>query len=173
MWADRLGALATASGASTPQPGSRPYSPAPPRRTPSNLSPYITSQRPGHSPRASTLSLVSNDSNSSLLASSRRANGSGLKQSTSASDDTEALEALARLLGDDGRGPKSPAIAAPNSITEADLALDHEFGGLSLRDLAHEDDQSQAPGAAGPQTAEECTMAMTPFTSLFTHNCGA
>ena len=95
MWLDRL------SGHSTPSatpPASRPYSPAPPRR-PSHLAPSSAAQRPGFSPRSSSLSLVSNDSTTSLLASSKRVNGSALKQSVTTGDAPDPTKVLRRLIG--------------------------------------------------------------------------
>jgi len=164
MWLDRLASQSTPSGSSTPQLASRSYSPLP-RRSSSTLSPYVTSQRPGHSPRGSTLSLVSNDSTASLLASSKRTNGSGLRQSTSFGE-SDSMQILERLLGTtsankpSGQGPSS---AVSNSITHTDLALEFSFGGRSLQDLATEDDKAPGTGRGAdihrPQTVEECTCA--------------
>lgn len=135
MWLDRLaaGGQASAPGPSTPQPSSRPYSPLP-RRTSSALSPYVTSQRAGQSPRSSSLSLVSNDSTSSLLLS-RKPNGSGLKQSSTigpASDSREVLEALLASSA----SPEPPLENQKIFINEDDIDFDAEFGGLSLKELA-------------------------------------
>ncbi|CAM1511137.1 Fc.00g086500.m01.CDS01 [Cosmosporella sp. VM-42] len=140
MWLDRLaGGPPSASGPSTPQPGSRPYSPVP-RRTSSSLSPYVTSQRPGHSPRGSTLSLVSNDSTSSLLSSSRKPNGSGLKQTSTIDAGPDSLEVLGKLLATISDDDAPPAKRKP-LITQEDLDFDADFGGLSLKELA----ASEAP----------------------------
>lgn len=157
MWLDRL---ASSSGASTPQPASRPYSPAPRRSVSNNLSPYVTSQRPGHSPRASSLSLVSNDSSTSLLSASRKPNGSSLRQtSTAPADGPDPFELLDKLLsttfGKDGNSK-----TAGSAITEADINWKAEFGGLSLKELASSSDtESKAITTRRPQTIEEC-MAM-------------
>lgn len=161
MWLDRLAAQATGSGSSTPQqPGSRPYSPLP-RRTSSNLSPYVTSQRAGHSPRSSSLSLVSNDSSTSLLASSKRPNGSSLRQTSTIPSVSDSLETLEKLLKpqDETESDLAKYNARTTSIVEADLTLDVDFRGLSLKELA----ASQPPDAAvsvrrQPQAVEECTL---------------
>ncbi|RDA91041.1 hypothetical protein CP533_2550 [Ophiocordyceps camponoti-saundersi (nom. inval.)] len=152
MWLDRLaGAPNSASGSSTP--ASRSYSPLP-RRTSHTLSPYVTSQRAGHSPRSSSLSLVSNESSASLLSSSKRPNGSGLRQISSVSDATadgpNPLYALEKLLGaasDDG-----PAIL----LTEQDVDFEPDFGGLSLKALVAESDERR------PLATDECTSAPSP-----------
>lgn len=158
MWLDRLAAQSNASPSPSPsQPASRPYSPLP-RRSTSSAGPYITSHRPAVSNRGSTLSLVSNDSTNSLLPSSRKANGSGLKQSQTAYEGPDPVDILGRVLGtstsesadDDGLVP---------SITVQDLELDSDFGGLSLRAFAEAEPltvnhvNAQPPR---PQTIEEC-----------------
>lgn len=146
MWLDRLaGVPAGNSGPSTPQGGSRPYTPVP-RRTSSSLSPYVTSQRPGHSPRASQLSLVSNDSTSSLLTSSRKPNGSGLKQSSTVDTGRDSLEVLEKLLANIS-SRDSPSTNNNGLIELEDLEFDADFGGLSLKELA----AGEAPESLGPR----------------------
>lgn len=151
MWLDRLaGGPATSPGPSTPQAGGRPY----PKRTSSTLSPYITSQRPGLSPRGSSLSLASNDSSSSLLSSARRPNGSGLRQASTietGSDSLEVLETLLAGFSDDRDQPQKKAV-----INQDDLNYEVDFGGLSLKELA----ASQPPdttiyNSRKPKTTEE------------------
>ena len=146
MWLDRLGQ----TGASSPQSNSSRAASPLPKRSAGARGPYVTSQRAA---RGSSLSLVSNDSSSSLLASSRRPNGSTLKQSSTAGDDgAEALQLLDRILGDspgDATSPERP-------ITEEDLGLEFDFGGLSLRELAQPDAFEGTPSAHRPQTVEEC-----------------
>ncbi|KAG6041668.1 hypothetical protein E4U41_002942 [Claviceps citrina] len=170
MWLDRLaGGPSSASGQSTPLPGSRSYSPLP-RRTSSTLSPYVTSQRPGHSPRNSSLSLVSNDSPHSLLAQSRRTNGSAFRQSASTPNVNDSLETLGRILtsskkagANDGEGQKTIS----SSITEADLELDVDFGGLSLKEFALSqvpDDIESSPPQG--QFVEDYPKERTAFESL-------
>ncbi len=136
MWLDRLGQ----SGAGSPQNSSRSGTPLPQRPGGAGRAPYMTSQRPA---RGSNLSLVSNDSTTSLLAS-RRQNGSSLRQSTSASvlvdnkaQDAAALALLGKLIGvtaADAPAQEGPEVAAV--ITNADLEFEFDFGGLSLRELA-------------------------------------
>lgn len=154
MWLDRLaGGPANPSGTSTPQPGSRSYSPLP-RRTSSNLSPYVTSQR-GQSPRGSTLSLVSNDSSSSLLSSSRRPNGSGLRQTSTIDQGPNSLELLGKILQAFPAGDEKPSFQ--DVIREDDLDLDPNFGGLSLKELAQLEEGEDANGVAPrSQSIEEC-----------------
>jgi vacuolar protein sorting-associated protein 52 len=146
MWLDRLaGVPERASGPSTPQGGSRPFTPVP-RRTSSNLSPYTTSQRPGHSPRVSQLSLVSNDSASSLLSASRKPNGSGLKQSSTVDPSRDSLEVLEKLLANIS-SRDTPSTNKSGPIELEDLEFDCDFGGLSLKELAAE----EAPESLGPR----------------------
>ncbi|KAK1472999.1 Vps52/Sac2 family protein [Colletotrichum lupini] len=157
MWLDRLAAQSNSSPSAS-QPGSRPYSPLP-RRTSS--SPYVTSQRPGITPRGSQLSLVSNDSSNSFLAS-RRVNGSGLKQSQTTYDGPDSVEILGQILD---TAPASEA--ATITISENDLELDFSFEGLSLRELASSDeiDRSDADSYRR-QTAEEFEASKAQFEDL-------
>ncbi|KAI8656655.1 hypothetical protein LRP88_11964 [Fusarium phalaenopsidis] len=154
MWLDRLaGGPASSPGPSTPQPGNRAYSPLP-RRTSSSLSPYVTSQRGGVSPRGSSLSLVSNDSSSSLLSSSRRTNSSNLRQTSTIETGPDSLEVLETLLA--GFSTDSDSATKQKTISQDDIDFEADFGGLSLKELA----ASQAPEPATfntrkPQTAEE------------------
>ncbi|KAK3987802.1 Sac2 family-domain-containing protein [Cladorrhinum sp. PSN332] len=159
MWLDRF---AGQHAGGVPPPSNARSSPLP-RRTSSGISPYITSQRPGVSPRGSSLSLVSNDSSaSSLLASSKRANGSALKQSTTVDDAPDPEEILARILGplpDDGRDTSLDEDDSVK-ITEEDLALDFDFGGLSLRELAEGDvTELEAVETYRLQTVEDCMFS--------------
>ncbi|KAG5987060.1 hypothetical protein E4U54_005154 [Claviceps lovelessii] len=170
MWLDRLaGGPSSASGQSTPQSGSRSYSPLP-RRTTSALSPYVTSQRPGNSPRDSSISLVSNDSSNSLLSQSRRTNGSALRQSVTIPNLDDSLEILSRILtspkeaGVDGEASQK---ARASSITETDLELEVDFGGLSLQELASSQAPDDIDSAPRPeQNAEDYEKEQTTFESL-------
>ncbi|KAL6858487.1 Sac2 family domain-containing protein [Trichoderma novae-zelandiae] len=164
MWLDRLAATqASASGPSTPQLTSRHNSPLP-RRTSSNLSPYITSQRQGPSPRGSTLSLVSGDSTASLLASSRKPNGSEARQNPTAQalDPVDVLEKL--LAADSEVVGKTQSRAS--LITQDDLALDFDFGGLSLQELATRDVGQDATSLRRPQSASEYEEDKARFDAL-------
>jgi vacuolar protein sorting-associated protein 52 len=156
MWLDRLAGQTNPSPSSS-QPGSRPYSPLP-RRTSSSLSPYITSQKSGHTPRGSSISLVSNDSNTSLLAGSRKVNGSGLKQSQTVDSGPDSLEILEKLLGTKVTKTHSSSSAAL-AITADDLELDFDFSGLTLQELAnHQTLGKRGPKGYKSQTIEDCTV---------------
>ncbi|KAL3428381.1 vps52 sac2 family protein [Phlyctema vagabunda] len=132
MWLDRLSGQSTPSA--SPPPHSRSYSPA--GRRPSHLAPTTAAQRPGFTPRSSSLSLVSNDSTTSLLASSRKTNGSTLKQSTTIADPPNPLEVLEKLLGSEhvGEVTRKDNGVGRNFDVEAEL----DFGGLSLYELLAE-----------------------------------
>ena len=132
MWLDRLSGLSTPSPA--PPSTSRAYSPAPPQR-PSHLVPTSAPQRPIFSPRSSSLSVHSNDSTTSLLASSKRINGSSLKQSVTATDAPDPLKVLERLLGGDANGQVSGSQVEGKETTELELEGELDFGGLSLREI--------------------------------------
>ncbi|KAK2011212.1 Vps52/Sac2 family protein [Colletotrichum eremochloae] len=161
MWLDRLAAQSNPSPSSS-QPGSRAYSPLP-RRTSST--PYVTSQRSGLTPRGSQLSLISNDSSSSLLAS-RRVNGSGLKQSQTTYDGPDSVEILGQIL-DTTSITDSAASNTTGVITQKDFELDFDFDGLSLRELASSNkaDTDEADNYRR-QTAEEFETSKVQFEDL-------
>ncbi|KAK3905451.1 Sac2 family-domain-containing protein [Staphylotrichum tortipilum] len=165
------------ANSSTAQSRSQSQSPLP-RRTSSARGPYLTSQRPGISPRGSSLSLASSDSSSSLLVASKRTNGSALKQSTTVGDSPDPEAVLARILGP---LPDAPAAAADGGadavgedqedrtrrITEDDLDLEYDFGGLSLRELAGAAGPDRAaPDAYRPQTVEDFERDKAKFEEL-------
>ncbi|KAK4450698.1 Sac2 family-domain-containing protein [Podospora aff. communis PSN243] len=171
MWLDRRPGSLPGSGAGTPgsQSSSRPISPLP-RRTSSSRSPYLTSQRPGGSAsggaRGSALSLVSNDSSSSLLAVSKRANGSTLKHSTTVEDAPDPEVVLAGILGPSPSATASRDVRA-RPITEEDFDFDFDFGGLGLRELANDDAQQEGGGAAyRPQSTEDYKRDKAKFEDL-------
>ncbi|KIH88949.1 GARP complex subunit (Sac2) [Sporothrix brasiliensis 5110] len=160
MWLDRLG---HAGGGTSPQSnGNRSGSPLPRRPSSASRGPYMTSQRPA---RGSSLSLVSNDSTTSLLAS-RRQNGSSLKQSTSAksvtgdprAQDTAALALLGRLIG---ASPKDSGVEGPAEnqdeviITDEDLEADFDFSGLTLREIAWEVPVQRRGSLQASRTSED------------------
>ncbi|KAF5267181.1 hypothetical protein FOXYS1_1960 [Fusarium oxysporum] len=151
MWLDRLaGGPASSPGPSTPQPSGRVY----PKRTSSTLSPYVTSQRPGISPRGSSLSLVSNDSTSSLLSSSRRPNGSNLRQASTIETGPDSLEVLETLLA--GLSSDRDQADKKTVINQDDINFDALFGGLSLKELAtSEPPDTTTISNRKPKTAEE------------------
>jgi hypothetical protein len=169
MWLDRLSSHSTPSG-SPPPPANRPYSNSLSRR-PSHLAPTSATQRPGYSPRSSSLSLVSNDSTISLLASSKKPNGSGLRQSSTVPDVADPLKVLEKLLGSEKEGhtDRNAAGRAEADADEDDLELD--FGGLSLHELAFDeslDVKEEIPYKA--QTIEECMLNLSrPLALAYCH----
>lgn len=161
MWLDRFAGPHPGNTPSPPNSQSRTQSPLP-RRTSSARGPYLTSQRPGLSPRGSSLSLASNDSSSSLLGPSKRNNGSALKQSTTADNAPDPETILANILG------PLPETTAPleeegrtGRIAENDLELDFDFGGLSLRELAEGGGGRAVADTDRPQTVEDCRSPRT------------
>ncbi|CAJ2514247.1 Uu.00g023660.m01.CDS01 [Anthostomella pinea] len=166
MWLDRLAGQSVSPGSS--QPGSRAYSPAP-RRSTSGVGPYITSQqRPGLTPRSSSISLASNDSStSSLLASSRRANSSALKQSTTVYAGPDPVEVLGTLLKD-GAGHDTTLDNTPAApISPRDLDLQFDFSRSSLRELALSDDPVvEAVDTSISQSVEEYEREKAKFEDL-------
>ncbi|KAF5582115.1 SAC2 [Fusarium pseudoanthophilum] len=162
MWLDRLaGGPASSPGPSTPQPGSRAY----PKRTSSTLSPYVTSQRPGISPRGSSLSLVSNDSTSSLLSSSRRPNGSNLRQASTIDTGPDSLEVLETLLA--GFSSDREQADKKTAINEDDINFEAVFGGLPLKELATSEPlDTTTVSNRKPKTAEESENDRTKLEDL-------
>ncbi|KAF4490252.1 SAC2 [Fusarium agapanthi] len=162
MWLDRLaGGPASSPGPSTPQPGGRVY----PKRTSSTLSPYVTSQRPGISPRGSSLSLVSNDSTASLLSSSRRPNGSNLRQASTIDTGPDSLEVLETLLA--GFSSDREQSDKKTAINEDDINFEAVFGGLSLKELAtSEPPDTITVSNRKPKTAEESENDRTKLEDL-------
>ncbi|KAM3065517.1 Vacuolar protein sorting-associated protein 52 [Clarireedia jacksonii] len=136
MWSlDRLSGHTTPS-ASPPPPLNRNIS-----RRPNHLAPSQAGSRPAFNPRSSSLSLLSNDSTTSLLSSSRKPNGSNLKQSAIPADAPDPLKVLGRLLGD-GQAVQSPSAQGQRQTTSAATAVvieedeaEIDFGGLSLQDI--------------------------------------
>lgn len=159
MWLDRL---APQSGSATPasQPASRSYSPLP-VRTSSNLNPYVTSQRAGQALRGSAISLVSSSSTTSLLGAAKKPNGSGLKHSSSYKGGPAPEDILERLLGTI-IADNSASGGVHHSITESDLDLGLDFGGLSLTELAATDPSTSEPEAPRRvQTVGECELMLS------------
>lgn len=170
MWLDRLGAHNNLQQSSNPN--SRPISPLPRRVSSQRGSPYITSQsRSGRGSEASLVSSSDNSSTVSLLRGSGRPNGgqlgsSSLKQSTTVDDGSESLSVLGRILGSevaaegaDSSGVPSPVQEDPfsSTITQEDLEIEFDFGGVSLRDfLTQSDDEGPGAGVHRSQTVEEC-----------------
>ncbi|KAI0100843.1 Vps52-domain-containing protein [Nemania sp. FL0031] len=166
MWLDRLAGQSPSPASS--QPPSRAYSPAPPRSS-SGLGPYASSQqRPGITPRSSSLSLASADSStSSQLVSNRKATGSNLKQTTTAYVGPDPVDILAALLG--GNSALAPDLSqnAITSITSNDLNDVFDFGALSLHSLALSDEpQPSGLNNTKLQSAEEHEQSKARFEDL-------
>ncbi len=172
MWLDRFAGQHPGTAPSpTSNTQSRSQSQSPlPRRTSSARGPYLTSQRPGISPRASSLSLVSNDSSSSLLGASKRTNGSALKQSTTVGDAPDPEAILAKILGSLPDATTPAEGDRTRRITEEDLDLDFDFGGLSLHEFAGGDADQATADAYRPQTVEDCRLPQTLAFFLCTHS---
>jgi vacuolar protein sorting-associated protein 52 len=164
MWLDRLSGHSTPAAtpsASPPPPTNRSYSPA--ARRPSHLGPAAAAQRPGFNPRSSSLSLNSNDSTTSLLASSRRPNGSGLRQSVTVADAPDPLEVLEKLLGSEGKGAVSKSQGNGVSAAEEDFELELDFEGLGLREFASRGSSTKKEHVYATQTVEECRFCSQPY----------
>jgi hypothetical protein len=166
MWLDRLSSNSTPSG-SPPPPINRSFSPA--SRRPSHLGQTSAPQRPGFNPRSSSLSLISNDSTTSLLSSSKRNNGSTLKQSITVPTATDPLVVLGKLLGSKKSGQdasESSAVSGfASTFEETDFDLD--FGGLNLQQLVLEgtsDDDEKT--LYNSQTADECMYNQSIFSTI-------
>jgi hypothetical protein len=154
MWIDRL---ASQSGpTSSSQPSSRPYSPLP-GRTSGGISPYVTSQRSGQTPRGSATSLVSSDSTTSLLGTaSRKPSGSALRYSVSYNESPPGEGILGKLLGADPKTFDTHGHTL-HSITESDLDLGSDLGSLSLEDFVASDPVASTPQSCRRQQAtQEC-----------------
>ncbi|TGJ87424.1 hypothetical protein E0Z10_g1391 [Xylaria hypoxylon] len=170
MWLDRLAGQSPSPAPS--QPPSRAYSPAI-RRPSSGLGPYLTSQqRPGLTSRSSSLSLASVDSSaSSLLASSRRATGSNLKQTTTTYTGPDSCDILAALLSESPLPISTPSpdlsLTPSSSITSEDLNAVFDFGDLSLHSLALSDEpRSTSIDNKRQLSTEEHELAKARFEDL-------
>ncbi|KAG8167566.1 hypothetical protein KVR01_003255 [Diaporthe batatas] len=183
MWLDRLGAQHNLQSPSNPN--SRPISPLPRRVSSQRGSPYITSQ--SRSGRGSETSLVSSNSDTgssvSLLRGSGRPNGgqlgtSSLRQTTTVDDGSESLSVLGKILGSEvapdraeSNGAASPvpqlADLFSSTITQEDLEMEFDFGGVSLREFVAQGDNGR-PGAGvhRSQTVEEYEQAKTKYEDL-------
>ena len=153
MWLVRLSGHSTPSNP-PPPPHKWSYSPLP--RRSSHLAPPTALKRPGFSPQSSTLSVVSNDSTTSLLGSTKKTNGSSLRQSTVIDDHPEPLEVLQKLLGAESKGLDIKDVSG-NGTNDLNLDEEPDFSGLSLRELAKSQPESDDIHSHVPQTLEECT----------------
>ncbi|KAI0404585.1 Vps52-domain-containing protein [Xylaria palmicola] len=169
MWLDRLAGQSPSPASS--QPPSRAYSPAPPRSS-SGLGPYLTSQqRPGITPRSSSVSLASADSaTSSLLTSSRRATGSNLKQTTTAYNGPDPVDILTTLLSESASSSTSVSDSPHNqtsTISADDLDAIFDFDDLPLHSLALSDEpQSASIDNNRQQSADEHERNKSKFEDL-------
>lgn len=155
MWLDRLSGHSTPTPTPTPSaPSSSKRSYSPGARRSSNLAPLIPSQRPGFSPRSSSLSVLSNDSTTSLL-SLRRPNGSGLKHSATNTEIPGPLEVLGEIVGPEVSSESVELVENDGEYGDYELNLD--FTGLNLHEIA-----TGVPSAGqkeisyAAQSVEEC-----------------
>lgn len=100
--------------------------------------------------------MVSSDSATSLLASSRKPNGSEVKQ-PAAPQVPDSINILEKLLAADSE-IVGKAQGKASLITEEDLGLDVDFGGQSLKELAAGSFDSDATSFRRPQNAIECAL---------------
>lgn len=134
---------------------------APVPRRPSHLGPASAVQRPPFNPRSSSLSVTSqdHDSTASLLASARRPNGSGLKRSATVPDPADPLAVLESLLAAEADGLAQPdarddAAGGEAYVAEWEGELDLE--GQGLRQWVSPRSPDAMERLYTPQTAEEC-----------------
>lgn len=158
MWLDRF----SGHSGSPPPPQQRSYSPGP--RRPTHLAPG-PAQRPGFSPRTSSLSIAvnSNASTTSLASTSRLTNGSALKQQITpppnVADPLDVLEevvglSLHRRSASNGLSDDSTFLNKPTSLIDI-----IEFDGLSLHDFARAEVEGVSAGEKqqyAVQPVEEC-----------------
>lgn len=134
------------------------YSSAP--RRPSHLGPASAIQRPGFSPRSSSLSINSNDSTTSLLASSRRPNGSGWKKSATVSEAPDPLALLEKLLGSEVVEvvQETTLTNAAGKIDPDEVERELDFEGLDLRQLISPSATPNQEDLYTTQTREQCML---------------
>lgn len=119
------------------------------------------------------MSSTDTGSSVSLLRGSGRPNGgqlgsSSLKQTTTVDDGSESLSVLGRILGSEVPPERADTSGAPSpvsqledpfssTITQEDLEIEFDFGGVSLREfIAQSDDGTPSAGVHRSQTVEEC-----------------
>ena len=169
MWLDRFSVNSTPSG--TPPPFvNRTYSPSPRRH--SRLSPAPPNSRPGYGPRNSSalsLTLTSNDSNTSLPGTSR-SNGTSVKPGNyhqRPEDVPDPLEVLNGILGKKSSG--KPAIE--ELLKPAQLVENVDFDGLSLEDYVARGNATTRlmNTEAGVQTIQQCVICHSSTLPIRTH----
>jgi hypothetical protein len=162
MWLDRLSGHSTPSGSPSPY-NNRNY--PPPSRRPSHLSPNPSSNRPGISPRSSSLTLLStpNDSTTSLPGTSRASNGVSQKQGASSSRPLGVLDPLDVLNSIIGKkcgenGVTDLDAEAKPAQKPAQLVDTIDFEGRSLEEFVSKKDETNVflKSEAGAQTIQQC-----------------
>ncbi|PBP25983.1 Vps52/Sac2 family protein [Diplocarpon rosae] len=136
-------------------------------RRPSHLGP-ASIQRPGFSPRSSSLSIHSNDSSASLTPS-RRPNGSGLKKSVTVADATDPLSVLENLLGSEVTEctqSYTPRVNESGDVVVDEFESELDFDGLSLREIVSPQNSYADEEISTSQTAEEFEQDMAKFENL-------
>ncbi|KAL1305366.1 hypothetical protein AAFC00_002260 [Neodothiora populina] len=128
MWLNRY------SGHSSPATSASPL----PQRRPSHLGPNSSPNRPGLSPRASTLSLLTNGSSDSLPREARQPNASSLRNqldapTTDASPDP--VDVLRDILGPSFAGNAQEDDTRSESQQRQELIDQIDFGQLSLQEF--------------------------------------
>ncbi|KAI9816203.1 MAG: hypothetical protein M1827_001804 [Pycnora praestabilis] len=137
MWLDRFSGHSTPSG-SPPPPQSRSYSPAP--RRSSHLAPGAIQNRPGLTPRSSSLTPLPNNTTPSHQ-SFRASNGSALKYSvanTPPSNIADPLQVLENIIGAPPklqRQTQGNGVYLAGSSRPAEIQEDVDFQALSLQDF--------------------------------------
>lgn len=163
MWLDRFSSQNNTPSGSPPPPQNRSYSPGPRR---SNYLVPELSNRPGFTPRSSSLQpgSRSNASTTSLASSRLIPNGSTLKQQITPPDDlVDPLQVLADVVGkplvvlqsENGDIQYGEEIERPKQLVE-----EVDFNGLSLQEFARQDLKKNHLGEGqyeiSEQTVEEC-----------------
>ena len=168
MWKDRLSGRSTPSGL---PPRYRSQSPAP--RASSHLAPSaLYTQRPNLSSRSSSISLISNQSTSSLLLSTHLSNESALKHSSGdrpVVDVTNPLNTLERILSEpaEDSDKRIPATSIPkerSQIKDLEIPSIGDFGNLSLAAFADAErwKEAKTKHAHGHESTslEECMLKL-------------
>jgi len=105
-----------------------------------------------------------------LLASSRKPNGSNLKQSSTVADAPNPLDVLEKLLGSERNGKAIVTKGGSNGSSKEDnFEEELDFGGLSLREFVSRESLDTKERYVSPeQSLEEC-MFNNYQSASFTH----
>ncbi len=104
--------------------------------------------------------MVSNYSTASLLAATRKPNGSGLRHSANQTDYAQPVEILEKLLGIEA-GEIRNATSNYEEIDEVEIEEELDFKSLSLFDLARfESSNSDDVHVYKPQAVDECMLSI-------------